>query len=65
MSLFIGALALSAEQQAIKIGVLSGSIVSALSGWLILRFAPAKRSSLVCVRHLRRSPKTCHDACLH
>ena len=46
MSLFIGALALSAEnaQQMVKIGVLSGSIFSALIGWLILRFAPAKRA---------------------
>ena len=47
MSLFIGALALDTEsaRQAIKIGVLSGSIVSALIGWLVLRLAPAKRKA--------------------
>jgi NhaA family Na+:H+ antiporter len=46
MSLFIGALALDAEssQQAIKIGVLFGSITSAIAGWLILRFAPPKKN---------------------
>jgi NhaA family Na+:H+ antiporter len=44
MSLFIGALALTSDgaQQAIKIGVLLGSIVSAVAGWLVLRFAPPK-----------------------
>jgi NhaA family Na+:H+ antiporter len=44
MSLFIGALALTSDgaQQAIKIGVLLGSIVSAVAGWLVLRLAPSK-----------------------
>ena len=47
MSLFIGTLALDTEsaRQAIKIGVLSGSIASALIGWLVLRLAPAKRKA--------------------
>jgi Na+:H+ antiporter, NhaA family len=41
MSLFIGGLAFSgdAEAQAVKIGVLIGSVVSAIAGWLVLRFA--------------------------
>lgn len=44
MSLFIGALALDTDsaRQAIKIGVLSGSITSAVAGWLVLRFAQPK-----------------------
>jgi NhaA family Na+:H+ antiporter len=46
MSLFIGALALNSEhaQQAIKIGVLGGSVVSALVGWAVLRFAPVRKA---------------------
>lgn len=46
MSLFIGALALDGEQaqQAIKIGVLSGSVVSAIAGWTVLRFAPTRKA---------------------
>jgi Na+:H+ antiporter, NhaA family len=45
MSLFIGALALDGEraQQAVKIGVLAGSLVSAVLGWMVLRFAPARK----------------------
>jgi Na+:H+ antiporter, NhaA family len=41
MSLFIGGLAFSgdAQSQAVKIGVLLGSVVSAIAGWLVLRFA--------------------------
>jgi Na+:H+ antiporter, NhaA family len=41
MSLFIGGLAFSddRETQAVKIGVLLGSVVSAIAGWLVLRFA--------------------------
>jgi NhaA family Na+:H+ antiporter len=45
MSLFIGALAFPndpALTDATKIGVLTGSVLSALAGLLILRFAPAK-----------------------
>ena len=43
MSLFIGPLALDNDsaQKAIKIGVLSGSLVSAVAGWLVLRLAPS------------------------
>ena len=43
MSLFIGGLAFgegSAETDAVKIGVLAGSLLSALLGWLVLRTAP-------------------------
>ena len=43
MSLFIGGLAFESEAQAdaVKIGVLIGSIASALLGWAVLRFARA------------------------
>ena len=46
MSLFIGVLALDSEraQQAIKIGVLAGSVASAVGGWLVLRFAQARKA---------------------
>ena len=43
MSLFIGGLAFgegSAREDAVKIGVFAGSLLSALAGWLILRTAP-------------------------
>lgn len=42
MSLFIGGLAFSDERtmDAVKIGVLGGSIASAVAGYLVLRFAP-------------------------
>jgi NhaA family Na+:H+ antiporter len=45
MSLFIGGLAFSdpAVGDAVKIGVLMGSIASALLGYLVLRFAPPLR----------------------
>ncbi|MGZ5804621.1 MAG: Na+/H+ antiporter NhaA [Xanthobacteraceae bacterium] len=45
MSLFIGGLALASEQaqQAIKIGVLSGSVLSALAGWAVLRLTPSRQ----------------------
>ena len=45
MSLFIGVLALNSDsaQQAIKIGVLAGSILSAVAGWLLLRFANSRK----------------------
>jgi Na+:H+ antiporter, NhaA family len=41
MSLFIGNLAFSDDSQigAVKVGVLAGSLLSALAGWVILRFA--------------------------
>ncbi|OYX04288.1 MAG: Na+/H+ antiporter NhaA [Rhizobiales bacterium 32-66-8] len=43
MSLFIGMLAFDNDpllQQEVKIGILVGSLLAGLSGWLILRFAP-------------------------
>ena len=43
MSLFIAALAFPADPakvDAAKIGILSGSLLSALAGWAMLRFAP-------------------------
>ncbi|MGO4572210.1 Na+/H+ antiporter NhaA [Microvirga sp. 2TAF3] len=46
MSLFIGALAFpdkSNLNDATKIGVLAGSVMSALAGWLVLRFAPREQ----------------------
>jgi Na+:H+ antiporter, NhaA family len=44
MSLFIGLLAFPPEHEAAtKIGVLAGSLVSALAGWTILRLAPASK----------------------
>ncbi len=44
MSLFIGGLAFSdpVQNDAVKIGVLLGSIASALTGWAVLRFSGAK-----------------------
>ena len=46
MSLFIGALAFPDRPElndATKIGVLTGSVISALAGWLVLLFAPRNR----------------------
>ena len=47
MSLFIGLLAFAGGegQNATKIGVLAGSIASAVLGWLVLRLAPGKPES--------------------
>ena len=47
MSLFIGGLAFGdgAQGDAVKIGVLLGSLASALSGWLVLRIAPQAKKS--------------------
>ena len=47
MSLFIGGLAFgdAAQGDAVKIGVLLGSLASALSGWLVLRIAPQAKKS--------------------
>ena len=48
MSLFIGSLAFAASeaQAAIRVGVLTASLISAVLGYAILRFAPPKRESL-------------------
>jgi len=42
MSLFIGLLAFPSPdyQDAVKLGVLVGSVLSGVTGWLLLRFAP-------------------------
>jgi len=48
MSLFIGLLAFGEEgvlQEETKIGVLAGSVVSAVAGWAVLRFGPAPRDT--------------------
>ncbi|WP_136162342.1 Na+/H+ antiporter NhaA [Sphingomonas flavalba] len=47
MSLFIGGLAFAdpAHADAVKIGVLGGSLLSATLGFLLLRFAPAERTA--------------------
>jgi Na+:H+ antiporter, NhaA family len=44
MSLFIGALAFSdpAEIDAMRSGVLAGSLLSALAGYLVLRLSPPR-----------------------
>jgi NhaA family Na+:H+ antiporter len=49
MSLFIGLLAFDAPelQDAAKLGVLLGSALSGLAGWLVLRSAPAPRAAAV------------------
>jgi NhaA family Na+:H+ antiporter len=47
MSLFIGGLAFPGRPELVdevKIGVLAGSILSALAGFLVLRFAPARHA---------------------
>ncbi len=47
MSLFIGALAFPGSDELIeeaKLGILTGSVISAISGFLILRFAPRHRA---------------------
>ena len=48
MSLFIGALAFPGDPARIeeaKIGILAGSLLSAVVGFLVLRFAPPRRIS--------------------
>jgi Na+:H+ antiporter, NhaA family len=46
MSLFIGGLAFDdpARGDAVKIGVLMGSVFAAILGWIVLRFAPPRQS---------------------
>ena len=45
MSLFIGGLAFSSDavQNQVKLGVFGGSVIAALLGFLVLRFAAAPR----------------------
>ncbi|MGZ8362041.1 MAG: Na+/H+ antiporter NhaA, partial [Allosphingosinicella sp.] len=48
MSLFIGALAFPGRPELVeeaKLGILAGSLLSALAGFLILRFAPVRRGT--------------------
>jgi NhaA family Na+:H+ antiporter len=46
MSLFIGGLAFTADnlQNHVKLGVFSGSMLAAIVGWAILRFAGEQRA---------------------
>src|SRR3954469_14430647 len=47
MSLFIGGLAFAGSPEvsdAVKIGVLSGSIISGFAGWMVFRFLPERRA---------------------
>lgn len=55
MSLFIGGLAFpgnAALADEVKVGVLAGSLLSALAGYVVLRFAPPRRA--LAVRLIRR-----------
>ena len=49
MSLFIGMLAFEAPEyySAVRIGVLSGSVISALASYLLLRAAGARQRRLI------------------
>ena len=55
MSLFIGMLAFTDAERAaeIRIGVLLGSLASALVGYLVLRASPARRKPSRLTRRLR------------
>jgi Na+:H+ antiporter, NhaA family len=58
MSLFIGTLAFPGHAQLVeeaKLGVLSGSLLSALGGYLLLRFAPRPRPNAPVVEETRAS----------
>lgn len=59
MSLFIGGLAFPGNEalvDEVKIGVLAGSILSALAGFLVLRFAPPRRALALKLIAKRRAP---------
>ena len=46
MSLFIGGLAFAGSSElsdAVKIGVLGGSIISGIAGWLVFRLLPERK----------------------
>ncbi len=59
MSLFIGGLAFpgnAALSDEVKIGVLAGSVLSAVAGYLVLRFAPPRRALAIKLIARRREP---------
>lgn len=59
MSLFIGGLAFTgnvALSDEVKIGVLAGSLLSAVAGYLVLRFAPPRRALAVRLLAKRQAP---------
>ncbi len=59
MSLFIGGLAFAgnaALADEVKIGVLAGSVLSAVAGYLVLRFAPPRRALAIKLIARRRGP---------
>jgi NhaA family Na+:H+ antiporter len=60
MSLFIGLLAFPTQealQQATKLGVLGGSLLSGVAGWALLRFSPAMGGSAAGVPAGRTPPR--------
>jgi NhaA family Na+:H+ antiporter len=59
MSLFIGGLAFAGDAalaDEVKIGVLAGSVLSAVAGYLVLRFAPPRRALAIKLIARRREP---------
>ncbi|KRC79625.1 Na+/H+ antiporter NhaA [Sphingomonas sp. Root241] len=59
MSLFIGGLAFAGDAalaDEVKIGVLAGSVLSAVAGYLVLRFAPPRRALAIKLIARRRGP---------
>jgi NhaA family Na+:H+ antiporter len=59
MSLFIGGLAFPGNEtlaNEVKIGVLGGSLLSAIAGYLVLRFAPPRRALAIKLIARRQEP---------
>jgi NhaA family Na+:H+ antiporter len=59
MSLFIGGLAFPGDPllgDEVKVGVLAGSVLSAIAAWLVLRFAPPRRALAIKLIAKRQAP---------